>query len=74
MPTSGKDSRFHLIDPVSRTGVSGYAREPICRDRAVAKLRALLLEGLESGPPIPVTAAWSEELRRRARARPPGSG
>lgn len=51
------------------SGTSEYVRELIRKDRDVAKLRALLREGLESGPPEPVTEAWFEQMRRRARAR-----
>lgn len=39
------------------------------RPMAVEHLRALLAEGLASGPPVPVDEAWFAEMRRRARTR-----
>jgi antitoxin ParD1/3/4 len=48
-------------------GTSEYVRELIRRDRDVTRLQAILNEGLESGPPEPVTEAWFTELRRSAR-------
>ncbi len=48
---------------------SEYVRELIRQDhrrRAAEKLDALLLEGLHSGHPIPVNAAFWTDLRREA--------
>lgn len=46
---------------------SEYVRDLIRKQRDVEKLRSLLREGLESGPPAPVTEAWFDGMRRRAR-------
>jgi antitoxin ParD1/3/4 len=48
-------------------GASEYVRELIRKDRDVMKLRALLEEGLESGPAEPATDSWFAELRRSVR-------
>lgn len=62
-----------FVDQQVRDGgfssTSDYMRDLIRKDRDVAKLRAMLLEGLQSGPAEPVDAAWFEQLRRRARER-----
>lgn len=50
-------------------GSSDYMRALIRKERDVAKLRAMLQEGLDSGPAEPVTDAWFDALRRRLRAR-----
>jgi len=47
---------------------SEYVRELIRRDRDRLRLRGLLLEGAESAPAAPVTAAYFELLREGVRA------
>ena len=52
--------------------VSEYVRDLVRRDqneRAHAKLEALLLEGLESGEPVPLNAEYRENLLRDLEAR-----
>jgi antitoxin ParD1/3/4 len=52
--------------------VSEYIRDLVRRDqkeRAQAKLESLLLEGLESGDPIPLNAEYRESLLRDLEAR-----
>ena len=52
--------------------VSEYMRDLVRRDqkeRAQAKLEALLLEGLESGEPIPLNTEYRESLLRDLEAR-----
>jgi antitoxin ParD1/3/4 len=52
--------------------VSEYVRDLVRRDqkeRAQAKLETLLLEGLESGEPIPLNAEYRENLLRDLEAR-----
>lgn len=48
---------------------SEYLRELIRKQRDVEKLRGLLLDGLNSGPPIPMEADFFDKLREKARAR-----
>ena len=51
---------------------SEYVRELVRRDqkaRAQARLEALLLEGLESGKPLPLNAAYRKALVRELEAR-----
>lgn len=51
---------------------SEYVRELIREDqkrRAKEKLDALLMEGLQSGPPLAADEAFWEDLRKKARAR-----
>ena len=73
MNISLPDSMKRFVDEQVRegdyAGASDYVRALIRKDQDVAKLRALLQEGLDSGPPEPVTEAWFEDLRRRVRAR-----
>lgn len=73
MNISLPDSMKRFVDQQVRegdyAGASDYVRALIRKDQDVAKLRALLQEGLDSGPPEPVTEAWFEDLRRRVRAR-----
>ena len=48
---------------------SEYLRELIRRDReeqAIARLRALVADGLDSGDPVPLTDSRVERLRRKA--------
>ena len=48
--------------------VSEYVRDMIRADqrrKAEERIDALLLEGLDSGPPIPVTPEYWEEKKRR---------
>jgi antitoxin ParD1/3/4 len=66
------DAMKHFVqDRVSEGGyssVSEYVRELIRADqrrKAEERIDALLLEGLDSGPPIPVTAEYWEEKKRR---------
>ncbi len=52
--------------------VSEYVRDLVRRDqkeRAQAKLETLLLEGLESGEPLPLNAGYRESLLRDLEAR-----
>lgn len=49
---------------------SEYMRELIRKQRDIAKLRGLLLEGRDSGPPEIVDEAWFDELRARIRSKP----
>ena len=52
--------------------VSEYVRDLVRRDQkdhAQAKLEALLLEGLESGEPVPLNAEYRENLLRDFEAR-----
>ncbi len=46
---------------------SEYIRSLVRKAHAVAKLRALVQEGLESGPTIPMDEAWFEGKRARIR-------
>jgi antitoxin ParD1/3/4 len=46
---------------------SEYVRELIRKERDREQLRALLLEGLESGPAEPVEDSFFDELRRSIR-------
>ena len=66
------DSMKHFVqDRVSEGGyssVSEYVRELIRADqrrKAEERIDALLLEGLDSGPPIPVTPEYWEEKKRK---------
>jgi antitoxin ParD1/3/4 len=66
------DSMKHFVqDRVSEGGyssVSEYVRELIRADqrrKAEERIDALLLEGLDSGLPIPVTPEYWEEKKRR---------
>lgn len=66
------DSMKHFVqDRVSEGGyssVSEYVRELIRADqrrKAEERIDALLLEGLDSGTPIPVTPEYWEEKKRR---------
>lgn len=65
-----------FVDEQVRDGgfssTSDYVRELIRerqRQAAVNHLRALIAEGLASGPTVPVDKAWFAKMRRRARAR-----
>ena len=52
---------------------SEYVREIIREDqkrRAKEQLNTLLLEGLDSGDPLPATPAFGDELKRDALAKP----
>ncbi|MGB8715225.1 MAG: type II toxin-antitoxin system ParD family antitoxin [Rhodanobacteraceae bacterium] len=59
----------HQVREGGFSGTSDYVRELIRKDRDVAKLRAMLLEGLNSGPAEPVDDAWFDRMRQRARDR-----
>jgi antitoxin ParD1/3/4 len=66
------DSMKHFVqDRVSEGGyssVSEYVRDLIRSDqrrKAEERIDALLLEGLDSGPPIPVTPEYWEEKKRK---------
>lgn len=66
------DSMKHFVqDRVSEGGyssVSEYVRELIRADqrrKTEERVDALLLEGLDSGPPIPVTPEYWEEKKRK---------
>lgn len=48
---------------------SEYLRELIRKQRDVEKLRGLLMDGINSGPPIPMEADFFDKLREKARAR-----
>lgn len=64
--------RQRMEEKLGRQGygsASEYVRELIRRDltrEAVEQVDALLLEGLDSGPPVPVTAAWWKARRAQA--------
>lgn len=49
---------------------SEYLRDLIRKQRDIAKLRGLLLEGANSGPGKIIDDAWFAELRDRAKRRP----
>lgn len=76
MNISLPDEMKRFVDQQVREGAyagsSDYMRALIRKEQDVAKLRALLQEGLDSGPPEPVTDAWFDDLRHRARARKAG--
>ncbi len=76
MNISLPESMKKYVDQQVETGgygsVSEYVRELVRRDqkeRAQSKLEALLLEGIESGEPIPVTPEYWKKLRRDIVAR-----
>lgn len=48
---------------------SEYLRELIRRQRDIERLRAALLEGMESGPAAPLPADHFDRMRDRAKAR-----
>ena len=48
---------------------SEYLRELIRKQRDVEKLRGLLMDGLNSGPPVPMEADFFDKLREKARTR-----
>lgn len=62
-----------FVDKQVRDGgfssTSDYVRELIRKDRDVTQLRAMLLEGLASGPAGPADEKWFDELRQRAKKR-----
>jgi antitoxin ParD1/3/4 len=47
---------------------SEYVRELIRRDRDRERLRTLLLDGADSAPAAPITAAYFDGLRQQVRA------
>ena len=49
------------------TSASEYIRHLVRVDRELDRLRGLIEEGLESGPPRPMAPEGFDELRRRAR-------
>ncbi|MSV29485.1 MAG: type II toxin-antitoxin system ParD family antitoxin [Bryobacterales bacterium] len=60
------------VDSGAYASVSEYVRELVRRDqteRAQAKLETLLLEGIESGEPIPLNSKYREDLLRDLEAR-----
>jgi antitoxin ParD1/3/4 len=65
--------RKRMQEKLGRQGygsASEYVRELIRRDlarEAIDQVDTLLIEGLESGPPSPVTSAWWEARRARVR-------
>ena len=66
------DSMKHFVqDRVSEGGyssVSEYVRDLIRADqrrKVEERIDAMLLEGLDSGPPIPVTPEYWEEKKRK---------
>ncbi|MDI1254098.1 type II toxin-antitoxin system ParD family antitoxin [Thermomonas sp.] len=48
---------------------SEYLRELIRRQRDVEKLRAMLLEGFNSGPATPMEPEFFDRMRQRAKKR-----
>lgn len=46
---------------------SEYIRSLVRKEHAIAKFRALIIEGLESGPGQPADAAYFERKRERIR-------
>ena len=76
MNISLPESMKSFVDEQVRSGgygsASEYVRGLVRRDqkeRAQARLEALLLEGLESGEPIPLNAEYRESLLRDLKAR-----
>ncbi|MGH7480880.1 MAG: ribbon-helix-helix domain-containing protein [Longimicrobiales bacterium] len=49
------------------SSASEYIRHLVRVDRELDRLRGLIEEGLESGPPEPLSTEAFDELRRRAR-------
>lgn len=49
------------------SSASEYIRHLVRVDRELDRLRGLIVEGLESGPPEPLDPELFEDLRRRAR-------
>ena len=69
LPESMRDYIDARVRDGSYGNTSEYLRELIRRDQemqAVARLRALITEGLESGPGRPVTDEVIAEMRDRA--------
>ena len=66
--------RQRMEEKLARQGygsASEYVRELIRRDltrEAIDQVDALLLEGVESGPAVPITAAWWKARRAKAQA------
>lgn len=53
-------------DEVARRGfstASEYVRHLIREDRARERMRALVEDGLASGPPVPLESTWFDTLR-----------
>lgn len=46
---------------------SEYIRSLVRKEHAVAKLRGMILEGMDSGPAIPMDDAYFERKRERIR-------
>lgn len=73
MNISLPDEMKRFVDQQVREGLyagsSDYMRALIRKEQDVARLQAMLQEGLDSGPAEPVTDAWFDDLRRRLRAR-----
>ncbi len=64
LPVSLREELEKKLDRRSYSSASEYVRELIRRDlqrEAVTKVDALLLEGLQSGSPMPVTDQWWKE-------------
>jgi antitoxin ParD1/3/4 len=68
LPDSMKQFVQDRVSEGGYSSVSEYVRELIRADqrrKADERIDALLLEGLDSGPPIPVTPEYWEEKKRR---------
>jgi antitoxin ParD1/3/4 len=68
LPESMKHFVQDRVSGVGYNSTSEYVRELIRADqrrKAEERIDALLLEGLDSGPPIPVTPEYWEEKKRR---------
>jgi antitoxin ParD1/3/4 len=56
-----------LVDARGYGSASEYVRDLIRRDADIQRFRALIEEGLESGPAVEVDEAFFEELRAEIR-------
>jgi antitoxin ParD1/3/4 len=68
LPESMKQYVQARVSEGGYSSVSEYIRELIRGDqkrKAEERIDALLLEGLDSGPPIPVTPEYWEEKKRK---------
>ena len=68
LPESMKHFVQERVSEAGYSSASEYVRELIRADqkrRVAERIDALLLEGLDSGPPIPVTPEYWEEKKRR---------
>lgn len=72
LPTSYRDFIQKRMEKGGFTNASEYIRHLIRQDHKAAeseRIDELLLEGLNSGPGIPLTRDFIDDLKRRARAK-----